>query len=340
MIAVGVQPSRLVAAFANISVWLFVMAVGSMLVSRRVELTQAARSLVYLGIMQGALVLVSQIVFPRLLPVPVSLIPKGILPSGVAAFAENKLYYSDWLGEVAFRSAGIMGNPTWAGAFGACVFLLCVFSKSENLRISLSTRIAGGAAGVYIVDVSLSRSTNLALTAALILGGLTLVKRHYPTVAQLGIAGLIGSSAVVLAFLSSQLTSELASLNDERADSLVTRSQIYEATLFAMRDLVLPALGFGIKPQVEGLGASLGTHSTYLGLLFRGGFIAAIAFIVFILRLVRKSWLAGSPFAMSVGVFVTLWAVFEDFDGGHMVPVFVGLALVLARPKQEFHEKQ
>jgi len=95
---------------------------------------------------------------------------------------------------------------------------------------------------------------------------------------------------VLYVLLTLDLTVLINNFNSVREGSYGSRSAIYSATWRAVQDLPFPLIGNGVKDRVTGLVASMGTHGTYLGLLYRGGWLAALGLAMWLLALAWRSW--------------------------------------------------
>ena len=330
MVRFGGDAGRLISLGANCLTWIGVAALVTAASARPRAVLPLAKPWVILGSAQGALIAGSAAVAPAQLPVPLLAPLFEHAPIGIRTFATNGLYYADWLGDLAYRSQGIMGNATWNGAVGAAtiiVALACWPVWHGRWRL---LSVAGVAGGLVSVQTSLSRSTMIALGIAL-LAGLWLHLRRRTTLGWWALtAAVVLAIALVLTFSSSLLMQAFSDVNAERAGSLETRTDIYRATLAAIAQHPFPLLGYGIKPQEDGLVASVATHSTYLGVVFRAGWLGAAALAAVLLGGIVRSLRSGNAVGLAVVTLITIWCVFEDVDGGHLLPI--ALAFAYARP--------
>ncbi|BDI21643.1 hypothetical protein L3i23_04190 [Herbiconiux sp. L3-i23] len=327
VLAFGLDFGRVASLGGNLLVWLSIAALIT--VSQEIDLDVLLRRIVLvIGTAQGAVVTAAIVAYPSSLPIPLLQGIAGRLPSGLGAFAQNRLYSIDWLGEATFRSAGMMAQPTWAGVFGAvtCIVAVSLLTERGWWRV---LAVAGVAAGTLSVVLSLSRSTQLALGAAVLIGILVMVgARNRMAFYTLAIVAAIGAVIVVLLF-NEQILEMVKEINGQREGSLETRSDIYARTWELVRQLPVPILGYGIKPQEEGLVASVATHSAYLGILFRAGILGAIALFWLLINALVRSLRSWDGYAVAIAVLVLIWCTLEDFDPGHLLPLAV--VLVYAR---------
>jgi O-antigen ligase len=182
-----------------------------------------------------------------------------------------------------------------------------------------------GVLDAVVLYLSYSRNTWLALGLALT-SMLLVVLRRARYWHALTVAVILGCGVALYVASSTDLGRLFAQYNSVREGSLGSRTAIYAATWQAVQELPFPLLGNGVKDRVPGLVASLGTHSGYLGTLYRGGWLALGCLLVWLVVLAVRSWRAVSPLAMGSTVFAAVWFVAEDIDAGHLAP----LALVVA----------
>jgi len=334
LIATDAGPARLFGLGANLAVWLATAAVVQLVLSGE-ESRGLTQVLAWVGFWQGAVTGLAVIAHPSTLPVPLLRAYASSVPGGFGAFMENNLYFSSWLGGTAYRSAGMMGQPTWAGA----VALLALVSA---LHLLIRARITGwwrwmalGAIPLTVLSLvlSLSRAANLGIIIALVAAAFVAVRRMPgPAFLTLVIYAISAALIVALAMLPS-IVGWVGAVNSERVGSFMARSDIYLGTWQMIQDHPFPVLGYGVKPEAGGLVAPLATHSMYLGLAFRGGLLGLAALVFVYGAILRRSITASSFWATFLIIFVAVWSVFEDMDPGHLVPLGLPLALAMALPK-------
>ncbi|MDQ0574559.1 hypothetical protein QFZ29_000782 [Agromyces albus] len=327
----GFQAGRSFSLLANVAVWLVVAALLSV-AYRSAALDRMRESVAIVCAVQGALIFVSSQVFPARLPIPIFGHSEQ-LGAGFAAFGRNTLYQPGWLGEITFRSAGIMAQPTWSGAIAAIGI-----AASVPLIAQRGRRVLGllGVLGSFVaIDLALSRSVSVCLVLALVVGLVVHLRNRSPlaffTAVTLGSIGI----TIVLITKWAALVEFVFDLNAQRAGSLDARGAIYSRTLELIAVLPIPILGYGIKPQESDLVASVATHSTLLGLLFRGGVLALAAFLLLCGYILWAAYKARNGYAFGIMVFVLGWSVLEDLDPGHLVPLGLVIAWVSILRKRE-----
>jgi hypothetical protein len=328
--AFGFQASRLISMLGNGMVWIALAALISAgsVASLRGILT---RGILGIAIFQGFMTIAAMIVYPSPMPVPLFRAIWSQLPSGLAAFATGRIYYPDWLGESTFRSVGVMANPTWAGAFAALAIIVAIplLAHRGKWRLIAVLAIALSAMNVYL---SLSRSGWITLAGALIVMILVASRGARPQVRYYFLISITAiATLIAILLVGPRLGDIFDDINSERAGSATTRSAIYSRTLELINELPVPLIGYGIKPQESDLVASVATHSTYLGLLFRVGAIGAILCLVLFIAALSVAVRRGDYVAAGIAAYIIVWCVLEDFDAGHLLPLGIVLAFVAIR---------
>ncbi len=320
----GAPLTRLAGAVYNLSVWTALVALTAV----RLNLDGIARGIGQLAGLQSVAVVAALATYPLLsgAALPASHLLPGAITQEPAfeSFTTVRLIIEDYFGDVVLRTAGFFGNATWAGALAALGILVTprlVSAGATRVRVFYGLLCLLDAVALYL---SYSRNTWIAVGAGLVAMSVLALRRARRwgslTVLSTSTVGLVGYVAT-----SIDLGRAFQSFNSVREGSLGSRTAIYTATWNAVEDFTFPLLGSGIKERVPGLVASLGTHSGYLGTLYRGGFLAAAFLLLWLSVLAVRSWKASSPLALGATTFTGLWFVAEDIDVGHLTP----LALVL-----------
>ncbi|MDQ6838976.1 MAG: hypothetical protein M3137_11760 [Actinomycetota bacterium] len=328
---------RLLGASANLTVWITLCLV----ISRswdRTDVDGLARGIVDLAAVQGVLVVIARSIYPAFMNTTLPL--ARLLPASLAAdpnvssFSTVRLAVPDYYGRVVIRTAGIFGNPTWAGAFAAVAILLVLFAgDSLGPKMSrLPVRVVVIGLSAYTLYFSYARVDVIALIVAVVAVVAMKTRRFVePSMWIASVCLVVGLTVVVLPALP--LQSWFGRLNSQRQGSLVAREDIYGPTLKEVMAAPTPVGGAGIKTRVDGLVASLGTHSTYLGLAYRGGLVCSLSFVVFLLTLGARGFDQDAELAVGLACFLLLFGITDDFDSGHLVPLAAVLAfgLIAAR---------
>ena len=321
----GFQVDRILAMLFNVCVWVALS--GTLLLTRLIRLDiLLAKSIAITSVFQGLVILAAYIVFPSRLPFPILSSYAEATPAALSVFMTNNIMQLDWLGGIELRSRGIMGNPTWSGVFGAIAVLTAIGMYSRVSSRWRFTLLLGAAGGMIAMNFALSRSVQIAIIIAIGFGLFVFLRDRSP--ALFFLTATIGVIALCLVLLvgGEFITNYVVAINNDRAGSLESRSAIYEQTFQLIQKLHFPVFGYGIKPQVPGLVASLGTHSTYLGLIFRGGLSALALFLMIVTAVAIFAYRRRDFLATALITLIAAWTIFEDFDTGHWLP----LALVLA----------
>lgn len=318
--AFGFSFDRLLGLLANICVWLSV-AVAVSLRPKAGDVARLTRAILWISVVQGALSVIALVMYPTRLPIPLMHNFSDSMPSGMAAFAEDRLAVESWLGGVAFRSAGLNGNPTWSGAFAAVALIVAIHLLVRNQRGQRLLAACASVLSIFSIYMSLSRSAWVLMGVVGIYFLLAHVNRRFRVLGHLMSAIVVVCGIVALLLRGGEVLSWLQELEGQREGSSASRGAIYERTWGYVADLPLALFGYGIKPQSEELVASVASHSTYLGLLFRAGLIGLLFFVAFVVILLVSSLRTKSVSATSVVLFIALWCVLEDYDTGHLLPL-------------------
>ncbi|MFI7589588.1 O-antigen ligase family protein [Spongisporangium articulatum] len=334
LVAFGFNVGRVVALAANVTVWVATAALLRRATADGAFREHLLRLFLLIGAVQGAVVALAYTVYPGSLGLPLLHGLSAKMPSGMASFASDLLVYPSWLDGFAIRSSGMMGNPTWAGATGAAALLIALTYRSTQAGDN-ALRLAAVAGGAVAVHFALSRSVEFALMGSLALALGEVARRRL----KLGFTPIVvGLMALPMAaYIWGPRVVEWAThVNDERVGSAESRGAIYTLTWHYIQQLPFPLLGYGIKPQSNGLVASVASHSTYLGLTFRAGVLAVVLVLAVAVMLARRAAADGNVIGVAVVVFVAVWCIFEDFDGGHLLP----LVLVVATTPQHLRARR
>ena len=325
LLSFGFEPLRALSALGNIAVWITVAAglSAAQFTSVRPRLSYA---LITVAGIQGAATMFAVLIYPQQLPLPLLRDYAAALPTGFRQFAIQPLAYSGWLEGFSIRSAGFMANPTWVGAFAALAALVAlaeISRKKYQLRLIVAVLLCG--VSVYY---SLSRSTYLVIALALAVAAIFLLRRRSRHAFVTTIAIAVPALAMALVAGWAQITDAIVRINAARAGSLVERMAIYDRTWqYWWQELRMPLIGFGIKPQESDLWSSVASHSTYLGLTFRGGAIAFLLLIALLISMSRQVLINNSALGAAILVVITLWMVIGDIDVGHMLPLFLAFCV-------------
>lgn len=130
--------------------------------------------------------------------------------------------------------------------------------------------------------LSLSRIAMLAFPAAVVL--VILCREKIP---PLKIVGAL-AAALLIAFVIVSPQKMIRAASEFRKDSTTSRGELYKITL--SEAVKKPVLGYGFKPLVEDSPLPIGSHSTYIGVLYRTGFLGFLIFGAFWLAVLRTWW--------------------------------------------------
>ena len=181
----------------------------------------------------------------------------------------------------------------------------------------------------------MSRSSWLLLAGALGVAAYYVARRNNAMFA-VAFANITLALTIAAYVLTGQdIFAEFDEINEGRSGSAISRGAIYSTTLGYIRELMVPLIGYGIKPKEEGLVASVATHSTYLGLTFRAGLIGLVLLLAIVVRLIAQVRAAHNALGAGVLAFVAGWMILADIDAGHLVPLFLLLCVTYAPPEDD-----
>lgn len=317
---------RILSAIVNGLIWICT----SFLVSYKFsdsDLIRLRKILIGIGISQGVIVFIARMTLPQVLPIPLLHNSMKIFGANSAAFSNNQVVYVDWLNGFTLRTHGIMANATWAGGFSAVAIILLLSNQSLSIG-ALARNAVKYSLLIFVVYLSLSRSVMIALLFSIASGLILKLSQNANPQSQIAIVSLIAIfivSAAVLIISGNYFNIFFESINQTRSGSLESRSDIYRITVELIREHPFPIIGYGVKPSGEGLVASIATHSTPLGILFKAGLLGLLIYVFFVIASFKKLISTRNWLGFSIMTFIFLWSLLEDFDGGHLIPIFLVL---------------
>lgn len=326
----GADPSRAIAACANLTVWCTLIVVLGRQWTRD-DADQVIRGVVDLAAFQGVLVVAARLAYPGLsgttLPLA-HLLPHSLRKEpNVAAFTTIQLTQLDYFGHVVIRTAGIFGNATWAGGFASMTILVVLFAPGSLGRFAHRLPIRVVVLGLAAVTLywSYSRVDAIALAAGTVVVLAVWMKRFVHPTAWCA-STLIVTAILIGALPLVPLHRWFKEANSPRQGSLVTRSEIYSSTFREVMKAPTPLVGAGIKQHAQGLVASQGSHSTYLGLAYRGGILCLLCFVAFLLARGWRGSQENAELAVGLVLFLFLWCFTDDIDAGNLMPLAILIA--------------
>ena len=183
---------------------------------------------------------------------------------------------------------------------------------------------------LFPILASASRS-GILLSVVMIANGILYIRANLPKknlsnklIVTMSLCLLI----LCLLLFNNVIISQLDSIFFSRSGSNNTRFSLYQYSVQKMLDKS-PLFGCGIKETIPQFGEHipLGSHSTYLGVLYKTGIVGFVIFLLAIFFIV-KSIIENNHFDMYITVFISifiLFLTFEDVDGADWL-----LALVLS----------
>jgi len=128
----------------------------------------------------------------------------------------------------------------------------------------------------------------------------------------------------VFLLFSTQIGETISDFFHLRSGSNTLRFRVYEESLRLVFERS-PLIGLGIR-EAFATSAHLGTHSTYVGIIFRTGILGSVFFFVFFIRkiiqLIRKMRKAGYANYLGFLLYFLIVIIIEDIDGSNW-PLFL-----------------
>lgn len=322
MLEFQVDPSRAVSALYNAGVWIAISAILDAASKYDFRRDLSLRLLIVL-VAQVLLLFVALQVFPQRLPVPVFSEIAARLPGAFGDLGRPDMVISSWIGRNEMRTSGMMSQAVSAGGFAGAAGLIVASIKT----IPTWARVLGLAAALPVAYYSLSRTTYALIPVAILAGACVIIAKRNQIAAfgLITVASLLGLAMVIL--FREDIGDTLNEVDNLRGGSSASRGEVYGTTISYVLNHPFPLLGYGVKPREEGLVASVGTHSTFLGLAFRAGILAALLYVVLIVSLVVRAVRQGDVTAVIAAVFVGAWAFQADLDAGHIIPLLLAFAI-------------
>lgn len=325
----GIPTIRLFATGYNLSFWLIALILFTVIhnTARMSHFFPLMRGFVALGVMNGVLSIVGTILWwlDRRDIVIQSLLGLAIkadrIPSNmplIQYFFRLRVVTTDWVFNKSVpRSFGFNPYPTALG-------LMMLFSISMTLGYYFITKRKRLLVALLIQLIPLT----LSFSRAAVLGLVTGIVAVY-TLQNIGklafvmkfaaIAGLL-----VVISLNVSLRRVAEGIDQFRAESTSFRMNMYERTF--EEALKKPFIGYGFKPLEKDVPFPMASHSSYVGVIYRAGFLGFGAFILFFASILFSWWkqkshvmgdLTRRTFWFWGGVCILgglVWMMTEDLD--------------------------
>lgn len=277
---------RTVASFYNLSFWimglaLIIVVYNSLNVESIHTLSKALRfNVIVCGILAGISVFFwflghKEITYPTLL---LKLVPSIANIAHLKASATMSFVRTDWFAFRPLPRTAVMAPYPTALSFFLILSIPLAYTlytgHGINQRIK---RVSFILPAVATLMLTFSRTDTLAIILASLMVYI-LMRKH-----RTGFIIII----IPMLFLAFPMLSEMFDYTSSlRAGSSQTRFASYKEAL----DTVLrtnPVIGIGVKPRVEWLQIPIGSHSMYISLLLKSGFMGLCVFIAFQLHIFR-----------------------------------------------------
>lgn len=263
------------------------------------------------------------------------LVKYSILPTLIGW---DKLFRRDFPRTPAFN---LYGTALGATMVFLIAMTLAYYTMTKRRRLLIVVLVLEFGALI----MSLSRMSVMALIlSALIVTSITRLNKPSSRIVLAVV--LIGIILVLILFPPQRI---VRTFSDFRKGSTVWRAHLYRTTL--SQSLKKPILGHGYKPRTEGTPVPIGSHSTYLGVIYKTGFLGFAAFLLFWLAVLRRWWLGRRqaqedsflhPLWFYTGIALFggfFWMITEDLDAPPAVAfiyfILIGLICTFSRWQRE-----
>ncbi|WP_426940260.1 O-antigen ligase family protein [Pseudarthrobacter sp. S6] len=288
------------------------------------------RGLIFIGSIQGLLTSAAVTLHPSPLS-KFNLLASPVIgdSSGIGTWATSNLAYVDYFGGGIVRSAGMMATAAWSGGY-ACLVLILLLIGGRKLRaagmsnLTWLAAVALNAASLYFSYSRVSIAILVLIVAAYAL---------YRILSVIDSGGLLATVTVIIGavfmFTLSPWQSYILEQDSLRPGSSGARFLSYDEGFSAASEsgpLVFIA-GNGVKPFLEEIGRGAGSESTYMSLLVRGGLIAVVLFLCFLMTRLSRAWKARDWTGALLFLALAIHALVEDLDIGTLT-----LLLILIEP--------
>lgn len=241
-------------------------------------------------------------------------------PNDVNLFGKN-LFYWEW---TSFRFVGLMDYPTLVVAFEMLMYpwgsmwVRNKYDKRKGLAVAVFTMM-----GFFPVMLCRSRSGYLLYWLSVLTLPLMGVIRRTKKRQIRGLILFCGVVALVFLVLNVDLCVTIVEkLLLMRKGSQISRSVVYSETWALIREY--PILGYGVKIRSSWQEYVLGSHSSYLGFLYKSGIVGttvlAIGFLEKTREMYRVCLKARSVYAAWIIISISvlyLFFILEDMDGAN-----------------------
>ncbi len=252
------------------------------------------------------------------------LIPSS-LPSAQFAFTAQFLLSDDFVGRTMPRLVLFYPWPTCLGLAGAAILFICLPRERSSLNW------LGLCGGLFALLASTSRAamvgTMIAVVAYVLLKQ-TAGRRPYILLGLITIISLCLYLPILFGTDPSALATELeGSVSGLRQESSSARQSLYNETL--TQSLQQPYIGHGWQGDIleDTIPLPIGSHSTIYGLLYTGGALTLLPFVVTTLivgaRLLRNAVVGGEREHTALCIYIVLITMcYGECIYSFSIPVF------------------
>ena len=259
-------------------------------------------------------------------------LPQNILDINLIYDATTiKLIVRDWFFGQAFPRLSIL--TTYPNALSMLmvmlVSLLFYFKRKINYLVLIL--------GLIIITLTWSRTVFVAIVLAISI--FTVLRSRISII-------LLFFLALILPFSYFVIVEYLSTIYYFREGSSESRLNMYVYAVSKM-DLLDLLLGHGVKERIDLFKFPMGSHSTYLGFIYKYGLLSASFFLLFVFFIVKDlifllTRCQKNDFWLFLPVFsCLLWMIFEDIDTPIIVTIYFFICIfLLTERKKELIRKE
>ncbi|NHH93969.1 hypothetical protein GOICGAJE_02520 [Bacillus sp. MB95] len=351
--------SRVFGSFYNLTYWIL----GFMLMyiiqnlnyspKRWIKIFNAFR---WLGLLQGLLTVIALLYWLKgekvlvVNSVLVSLLPGSLRTRLINSSMELSIVGTDWFLNVPFpRVSGFFLYPTALG-IGMVVIISMSLIYYQIQQTSYIKRFFEMGLMSLPLIFSLSRTVYIGLIFSIIVVKLFTIKKKKDFLIFTSLGAFI--LAALVPFLYFKMGDVLTSILSSREGSSELRGKVYKIAIeTALKQN--PILGIGVKPYLENIHISIGSHSTIVGTFLKTGIFGLALLLLFKLitlfylirlkKLNKEIFYLWDKIAISY-ITLSIWMVTEDIDAPQIVAFMYfficGLIIMLGKNSKKNFTKE
>lgn len=252
----------------------------------------------------------------------------------------RRLYRLDWfLGTSTTRLMAFMEYPNLAMLFGLLLFPWMVYYLKDKNKILLIVSVLLSAYSIYLTKSRMGILIVLAVLFYLI--GIEFIKNFY-------LRYIFFSTIIIIMLLMlsrmSDVTDTIVDIINGREGSTTAREGLYSSSINIAIN-THPLIGMGIKVMNPLYGVPYGSHSTYIGMIYKAGIIGAtigfFGFLTIVVKLLSVSLKHKYAYFGFVYLAFFLTLVGEDLDGNNwLLSLAFSLIAIIIFHMKEFNDEK